>query len=314
MKRAFVIAIGLCAAPAAAQPVTRPDACGVTLAYAPEDVRAVLEDYLAREPSCSSTLEIRVVPTDGGLYLFARDEHGRVRERVVPDAESAAVLVASWMADDSRPAPPPPLEGLPHHVPAPAPAPTLVPNTTLDPFDRGPDETAHTSAGHWLALGPIAAGRGHGVRAELDVHSWGAWTMGIAAVAVDNEALAMYVDGSGLPMTAWMDVVDASGLAFLTRRLDLGGWRLRPSAAIGFTYTQTSVPITDSTDPWNPYTYTIGDEGIVPTAELALLLGHSLGERWQIDVGPGVTFFADGPGELTRKPQTSLYAAVRYRL
>lgn len=312
MRRAFVIACGLAAAPAAAQPVTRPDACGATIAYAPDDVRAVIEDWLRGEPSCSSTLEVRVVPTDGGLYLFARDEHGRVRERVVPDAQSAAVLVASWMADDSRPAPPPPLD-LPRHEP-PAHVEAPPPRLTSEPVDGGPSEAPRTSAGHWLALGPMLVPHGRGLRAELDLHSWRAWTIGVSASAAGMDGLAMYIDRYNQPMTTSMDIVDATGLASLTRRIDVGGWQLRPSAAIGFTYTRTSIAMVDDADPWNPYYYSIDDDGLAPTAELALRIGHRLGNSWQIDAGPGVMFFGTGPRTLERSSERTFYAAVRYRL
>lgn len=312
MRRALVIALGLAAAPAVAQPVTRPDACGATIAYAPDDVRAVIEDWLRGEPSCSSTLEVRVVPTDGGLYLFARDEHGRVRERVVPDAQSAAVLVASWMADDTRPAPPPPLDLPRHESPARGEAPP--PRSTTELVDGGPSEPRRTSAGHWLALGPMLVARGNGLRAELDLHSWGAWTLGVSASAVDSDGIAMYIDRYNQPMTTSMDIVDTSGLASLTWRLDVGGWQLRPSAAIGFTYTRTSIAMVDDTDPWNPYSYSIDDDGLAPTAELALRIGHRLGNSWQIDAGPGVMLFGTGPRTLERSSERTFSAAVRYRL
>lgn len=312
MRRALVIACGLAAAPAAAQPVTRPDACGATIAYAPDDVRAVIEDWLRGEPSCSSTLEVRVVPTDGGLYLFARDEHGRVRERVVPDAQSAAVLVASWMADDSRPAPPPPLE-LPRHEP---PARVAVPpaRPTAELVDGGSSTPARTSAGHWLALGPLFVPRGHGLRAELDLHSWGAWTIGVSASAASIDGIAMYIDRYNQPMPTSMDIVDAAGLASLTWRIDVGGWQLRPSAAIGFTYTRTSIAMVDDSDVWNPLYYTIEDAGLAPTAELAVRIGHRLGDSWQIDAGPGITYFGTGPRTYERSSERTFYAAVRYRL
>lgn len=311
MRRVIYLAL-LLATPAAAQPVTSPAACQVTIAYAPDEAREVIEDWLRGEASCSTTLEVRVVPTDGGLYLFARDEHGRVRERIVPDAQSAAVLVASWMADDSRPAAPPPPE-LPRHEVRPR-VDAPPPRSTGELIDGGPGESARASGGHWLALGPQLVGRGYGLRAELDLHSWGRWTIGVSAAGIDGNGTAMYVNRYNLPMMTQMEIIDATGLAFVTRRLDLGGWQLRPSAAVGFSYTRTSIAMVDDTDPWNPYYYTIDDAGIVPTAELALRLGHRLWGSWQIDAGPGVTFFGTGPRTLDRSSQRTFYAALRYRL
>ena len=307
MRTVIYLAL-LLATPAVAQPVTSPAACGATIAYAPDDARTVIEDWLRDEPACTSTLEVRVVPTDGGLYLFARDERGHVRERLVPDAQSAAVLVASWMADDARPPAPSPIVALPRHVPAPAAAPPL------ERIDGGPSERARPRAGHWLALGPVLVGNGRGARAEIDLYDRGAWTLGAGASVASQAALVQFAEPVGPSSVAVMSVVDTSALAFVTRRFDLGGWQVRPSAGIGFTYTRTSIPMTDATDPWNPYSYSIDDEGIVSTAELALRIGHRIGDSWQIDAGPGVTFLGRGPGVLDRAAQRSLYAAVRYRL
>src|SRR5688572_26737906 len=98
-----VLVLVAVAGTAAAQPVTRPehDPCNVTIAVAPAEVRAEIEAWVRAEPRCERELEVRVLPADEGLYLQARSRDGRVRERVVPDAQSAAVLVVSWMADDS---------------------------------------------------------------------------------------------------------------------------------------------------------------------------------------------------------------------
>src|SRR5213075_54522 len=63
---------------------------------------AEIESWVRAEPRCERELVVRVMPTDDGmLYLTATDQRGHVRERVIPDAQSAAVLVVSWMADDS---------------------------------------------------------------------------------------------------------------------------------------------------------------------------------------------------------------------
>src|SRR5262245_46776475 len=97
----------------------QPRPCEVTYARAPEEARRVIEAWVAREQRCSTTLELRVIPTDGGLYLYAQDAAGHVRERIVPDADAAGTLVASWVADDSI--------GPPIAPPAPAPVDAPVP-------------------------------------------------------------------------------------------------------------------------------------------------------------------------------------------
>lgn len=98
-----LVAIALTSSTALAQPVTSPShaPCAVTIAVAPDDARREIEAWVRAEPRCERQLEVRVVPTEDGLYLSARDAEGRVRERIVPDAQAAAVLVVSWMADDS---------------------------------------------------------------------------------------------------------------------------------------------------------------------------------------------------------------------
>src|SRR5690606_15193316 len=105
MRNVIYLAVLLAASSAAAQSVEEARTCQVTIARAPDDVREVVEAWVRSEPQCSKALEVRIVPTEGGLYLLAQDEQGRIRDRVVPDAETAGVLVASWIADDHAPAP-----------------------------------------------------------------------------------------------------------------------------------------------------------------------------------------------------------------
>ncbi|MBA3457230.1 MAG: hypothetical protein H0T42_29380, partial [Deltaproteobacteria bacterium] len=101
--------MALTAAPAAAETTVSANAsCEVRFVRAPDDVRHVIERWLAAEPRCTGSMDLRVVPTDDGYYLLARRPDGRIHERVVPDAQSAGVLVASWVADDWIDPPPPP--------------------------------------------------------------------------------------------------------------------------------------------------------------------------------------------------------------
>ena len=167
---------------AAAQPVTRPehDPCNVTIAVAPAEVRAAIEAWVRAEPRCERELEVRVLPSDEGLYLQARSRDGRVRERVVPDAQSAAVLVVSWMADDSLgPTYPeeraallvPPVRADELEIPLAISAPGLV--------DAAP-RMHHNGARRWLSLGALAGRDGGGFRGQVDVLSRGRWYVGLA--------------------------------------------------------------------------------------------------------------------------------------
>ncbi|MGE0550581.1 MAG: hypothetical protein AB7O24_03245 [Kofleriaceae bacterium] len=86
MRRLFLVAsLVLSGSSAVAQPDAPATPCSVTIARAPDDVRAVIEAWVSNEPHCGPSLELRVVPTDDGYYLFARTGEGRIYERVVPD-------------------------------------------------------------------------------------------------------------------------------------------------------------------------------------------------------------------------------------
>src|SRR5215470_2613557 len=113
-----LVAIALCSVIFAGSAAAQPDVCNVTIVRAPDAVREVVESWVRAEPRCSGTLEVRIVPTDGGYYLFARDADGRTRERVVPDPQSAGALVASWAAaDEVQLAAPPPVAPSPVQSP-----------------------------------------------------------------------------------------------------------------------------------------------------------------------------------------------------
>jgi hypothetical protein len=72
--------------------------CAVEIARAPDEAHEAIARWVAQEPRCGAPLTVRVVPTADGLYVLAQAADGRTFERVVPDAEAAGVLVASWAA------------------------------------------------------------------------------------------------------------------------------------------------------------------------------------------------------------------------
>jgi hypothetical protein len=161
---------------ALAQPVTRPEIepCRVTIAYAPEDVRAEIEAWVRAEPRCERELEVRVVPAEDGLYLQARDGNGRVRERLVPDAQSAAVLVVSWMADDSL--------GPTHTSPI-LDAPSVAISDPEMPADPEAPFVAHATARpraqRWLTLGVLGSEKTGGFRGQVDLFAGRRWSIGV---------------------------------------------------------------------------------------------------------------------------------------
>src|SRR5580704_9738352 len=144
------------------------DPCEVAIARAPAEVRTAIETALSAETHCSVALELRAVPTEGGYYLLARDMHGRVRERIVPDAASAATLVASWASDDeigSVAAAPPSAPREPEPAVAVAVAAASVPEPPT-----------------FIALYGVAVSDGDGLRAEFDLVRRGRWSFGAAAM------------------------------------------------------------------------------------------------------------------------------------
>jgi hypothetical protein len=108
--------VGLAPAIAAAEPGPSAE-CDVQVLHAPDDVRAEIDVWMRSEPHCQIALRVRVVPTDGGLYVIAQEPSGKLHERVVVDGATVAALVASWAADDGT-----------RHSPAPAPAATPAPS------------------------------------------------------------------------------------------------------------------------------------------------------------------------------------------
>jgi hypothetical protein len=271
----------LVATPVAAQPVTTPKACQVTIARAPDDVRAVVETWVKSEAQCSVALEVRIVPTDGGLYLLAQDEQGRVRERIVPDAQTAGVLVASWIADDNAPAPPPP-------PPAPAPSAPVVYNESISPPGLAPISLTATAAptplrrSKWITLGglvPMADGAGAGLRLEVDVWRRGRWMFGGALSGGSGEMTLQSSYGTG-----YISAEDYKFIGYVARPSQFGKWQLRPSFGLGAMHTEGLAY--DGNSMFYPLT------GTFPTAEVSLLLSRDIGRSWAAYGGPLATFIA----------------------
>jgi hypothetical protein len=184
MKTVISLGVVLVAASqAAAQPVTSPATCAVRVVRAPDDVRQVVEGWVQAEPRCSVALDVRIIATDGGLYLFALDERGRIRERIVPDAQSAGVLVASWVADDTMYTPPkaaavPEDRRDPFTIRGGSGSDELSsPGMTLsnEPVDGDPRPPSRKNVSKWLGAGLLMSkdGGDGGLRVDGDV-----WTRG----------------------------------------------------------------------------------------------------------------------------------------
>jgi hypothetical protein len=269
MRRRFALLVLVLAiaGPAAAAP------CEVTISRAPDEVREAIETWVRAEPRCATTLDVRVVPTNGGFYLFARDPSGRVRERVVPDAQSAGVLVASWIADDLIEAPTPP--------PSPEPVtPVATPFVTpTADVDHGVIATVAAQRRRGLMIGGMLQTHGEGafgLRAELDLARHGAWGFG-AVLAGSTAHLTLYGAAPG-----YMETLDLRALAQLSRTFAIGKrWDLRLAFGAGVMYTSATVELPGDT---------LDAVGVFPTAETSLLISRHVG-GWSIVAGPVITWY-----------------------
>jgi hypothetical protein len=285
MRSSLIAAIVAVASPAFAQPVTSPSLCSVDLVRAPEDVRNLVEHSLADARHCSVALEVRVVPTADGLYIMARDDRGSVRDRVVPDAQTAAALIASW-ADDGQPAP---IATIDFHayvhiepmaaVPA---APGLVPATQVDGGEAARDHRPH----HWLSqylLFGDGASAVHGLRLEADLLHHDGWTAGVSATLA-----SMRYPGMTPPES--LDINDLGATVYLAHPFRVGGWDLQPAVGLGFVYTRAfdfSPPTQGPEYLPMPYTYAKTS----PIAEASVIAAHALVGRLSAAVGVIVTAY-----------------------
>jgi hypothetical protein len=329
MRPVLVLAISLCSSVAGAQPVTAPEGCDVKIMRAPDDVRAVIESWVKAEPRCAVALEVRVVPTQGGLYLLVRDEHGRERERVVPDAQSAGVLVASWAADDAiipDPAPPtakafgpdlPPAPEAPA-AEAPAPAPARVaaaPGLTPTSAPAGVTATAVAAPpppSRWLTLGAMGRMGNNeyqpfGVRGEYDLRTRGNWVFAVGG-SLQHFQIGLY-DGS-----AWgvVDTTDLRAVASIAWTKHRGRWQLRLGAGAGLMFSSADGDFAG--DP-------IQASGVSPTLELSALIARELTRRWALTAGLVITAThqeyvvptSDSMIVVTRGSETNGFAGLRRR-
>jgi len=288
--RVLLVAVLGVASPAAAQPVSHANGCIVTITRAPDDVRATIDAWVEAEPRCETALDVKVVPTVDGLYLIARSPDGKVRERIVPDVQSAAVLVASWAAE-SNPRSSWQIESTPRDV-----APTAV---------------SH-SASKWLTLGGmmmIGGSGGYGLRGDLDLLTRGSWSLG---VGVGGSQTNDDVEGDG-----WIKLVDLRVVATLAGSMDFGAWQVRLAAGAGVVHTELRGVVKDYGDPMPEFMEETG-HGDWLTAEGSLLISRRFGD-WALAAGPSVGWMAQrkvngNPGEFDRTLEVTAFAGIRRKL
>lgn len=328
--RTVLIALVLAAGTAAAQPA--PPRCDVTISRAPDEVRAAVERWLAAEAHCSVALELRVVPTEGGYYVLARDGAGQIRERVVPDAQSAGVLVASWAADDGiRPVPRVSWaafdgDGAVRPSPDAAARPPGLARTTVEPRSVVGEEPWS----HWIGLGVtdvVSANEdGEGIRADIDLASRGRWAIGATASVTRSHAFMAPFGSITAMVGGAMQLTDAKALVYASTRARWRGWHVRGVVGAGFVFTTAQALLYQPGQGYETYTA----QGVVPTAEAALLVGHTLGRKLAFEIGPVGSLYAQMfhfefsvdpqsgltmPYDVSRTPvQWALVAGLQYRL
>jgi hypothetical protein len=238
---AAAAAIPAALAPRAARGEAPP--CQVTIAQAPADVREVIERWVRAEPRCAAALELRVIPTAGGYLLVGRAGTGQIFQRVVPDAQSAGVLVASWIADDGVADAAAPAGAPPGGAAAPAADPSPPGAAATPPADPAPPgsgaapATADRAQPAAAPRAPIPRGPGAGgppgAAAPLGARPGASGPPGSAPAAAD-------LPGSAPPAGRWLTVAAlipaaAASSSGVRAELDVmrrGRWTLAISGAV----------------------------------------------------------------------------------
>lgn len=254
------------AIPAWAQPGADNVDCKVSVVLAPGEVRDEIEAWVAAEPRCERQLEVRVVPTENGLYLSARDPSGRVRERIVPDAQSAAVLVVSWMADDSMG--PTISNEQPPRVEVPRP-----PDITFTDDEDVPSilrATANDTHKRTVALGVIGGERNLGLRGQLDVLVSSRWVLGVGGGWAHDE-----VPGPG--------TTAGQARLLLALRHSVGPIAMRAQFGVGADFIDAGHQM-ETAETVDQHMH--GADPITPALELSLFGSMQLTKSWGLIGGP----------------------------
>jgi len=324
VRPSYMLPVLLAAVPALGQPAPAPpapgpsaSACAVTIVRAPDPVRQTIERWLANE-HCTLALQVRIIPTEGGLYLLATDEHGRVRERIVPDAQSAGVLIASWAADDGLggATPPPEAAIAPGPVVAPpppagyGPPPAYGAGPAYGGAAYGPSSQFNTMSFHppgaYADEGPIApppvvhptklitlgagfgANSSGGLRLDLDFMNRNGWTIG-GLIGLTGSTMSIYdysSSSSGYYDASMTDFAFALTAGHITR---WGDWHLRGNIGLGIVASSMHLEGYN----YNSNTYSSGDGSVASAyVEANLMLGHSIGSTkvWELEMGPVLSY------------------------
>lgn len=263
MSRNVIFAIVLLGA-AAVSAAADPTPCGVRIERAPGDLAESIERRLVALSACGGHLDVWVIRSEDGLYVIARDELGRVRERVVPDVEVAAALIASWVETDAAaplttagilPLPPPPAPPTAAMAPAPARVaqvddpsvpPWRAPYSDVGEYVIPPDASAAPGSEPTMGLTAFAGmtlGGMTTVGATIDRDILDHDGVSIAAMAIVTRDIS-----SSYYIVHWDDDFfretgrwGGAAMLELHRRFGTGRVRISPSIAFGFGATRHEV-------------------------------------------------------------------------
>jgi hypothetical protein len=244
----------------------------------------------------------------------------------VPDAQSAGVLVASWVAADSNaapvvaPAPMPPsavgpgMPGGPGAMVAPAPMvapqpmPPVAPPQAIGPVEAAqpPSEApvvapAVVERSRWLGIGAMAAMSdrgGGGIRGEWDIKNRGWATFGISG-SVSESGIDYYDYNYNY---GWLTMVDTKVIGYLALSSDWSKWHLRGSIGLGAVYTRATSD--------NGYSYQQAS-GLFPAGELSLSIGRDITRSWGLSAGPVISLYAQEYNVESMDAYNSTYTQMR---
>jgi hypothetical protein len=278
----FVLVALVLAVPAvaSAQSVAR---CEIHVLRAPDAVRSAIDEAVRAEKQCATSLVVRVVPTDKGLYVFAEASTGTTFEVVARDAKTAAQHVAHWSVPARAPLAPAVGEPLP-----------VLPNDPLATRARSPDpapvRTAESVAavvepdrrGPWLSIGGVGAPDVQGARLELDLVERSGWSFGFGLEA--SQMHTAFTSANTMTPPASLDFQDVRAIATVGYTAGRGAWQLRTQLGLGMIRSELAGSVQPMGD--------VSMSGMFPTGEAALQLTRTLGDSWAFTAGPLLTVYS----------------------
>jgi hypothetical protein len=311
MRSAVLAAIVVAGAvPAAADPAPALAPCGVQIRRAPSELGDGISRRLAQLGACDGRLDVWIVRSEDGLYVIARDELGRVRERLVPDGEVAAALIASWVeVDASMPltgtglpaapaSPPPTAAALASADDAPITAPARPPlSDVVDPIPPSAEEpdteleaTMGLTAFAGFTLGGMTSG---GAAIDRDLFSHDGAAVALMAILTRDVSSSYYIvrwdDDFFRETGRWGGAL----MLEIHRRFGAGRMRVTPSVAFGFGATKHEILVAPDAPPDELAMPEMSSETTFgPKIAASIALGVRVGASIDLEIGAGWMFTA----------------------